>query len=240
MSWKRDLITCLLHRADVYFSNGSLKKTKINFFTFLFKRNGYPISFTLDVINKFKNKFQNHNRQLPADSSNNTLNLNPSLTLPYIGTPSIKFSKHIAALFCDRLCTDIKNCYQTFEIVSYFNLKFPLPALSWLNVVYQYTCFCDKNTSYICMTTRRLFIRIESHVSNNLSSSNSAIKFYRDQCKACRDTTPAEQNFTLLIKCCFNTEIELMEALLIKRLKPSINIKLGHSQRAKLLLHAFH
>ena len=67
------------------------------------------------------------------------------------------------------------------------------------------------------MTTRLLFDRIENHLSNNLSSSNSAIKSHRDQCKACTETMPAERNFTLLKKCRFNTETELMEALLIKR-----------------------
>ena len=50
---------------------------------------------------------------------------------------------------------------------------------------------------------------------------------------------PAEQNFTLK-KCYVNTETELMEALLIKCLKPSLNLKLGHSQTAKLLLLVFH
>ena len=38
-------------------------------------------------------------------------------------------------------------------------------------------------------------------------------------CEACRETMRAEQNFTLLKKCRFSTEIELMEALLIKCLK---------------------
>ena len=35
---------------------------------------------------------------------------------------------------------------------------------------------------------------------------------------------PAEQNFTLLKKCRFDIEIELMEALKIKRPKPSLNL----------------
>ena len=159
---------------------------------------------------------------------------------PVSPTPSIKFRKRLAVLFRDRLSTDIKIAYQTFKIVSYFNLKFPLPVLFCSNVVYKYTCSCDKNTSFIGMTTRQLFVRIENHLSNNLSSSNSAIKSHRDQCKTCRETIPAEQNFTLLKKGHFNTETELMKALLIKRLKPSLNIKLGHSQRAKSLLHVFH
>ena len=48
---------------------------------------------------------------------------------------------------------------------------------------------------------------------------------------------PAEQNFILLKKCHFKTKTELMEALLIKRLEPSSNTKLGHSEGAKSLLH---
>ena len=222
MSWKRGLNNCLLHRAYLYSSNDSLLKTEINCIISLFKRNGYPISFILNVIDKFKNKFKNLNRQFPTDFSNNTPNLNPYLTLPYVGTPSIKFSKRLAALFRDRLNTDIKIAYQTFKKISCFNLKSPLPALSCSNVVYKYTCSCDKNTSYIGMTTRQLFVRIENHFSNNLSSSNSAIKSHRDQCKACRETIPAEQNFTLLKKYRFNTKTELMEALLNKRLKPGV------------------
>ena len=176
----------------------------------------------------------------PKDFSNNTPNLNPYLTLPYIGTPPIEFSKHLAALFRDRLSTDIKIAYQTFKIIPYFNLKFPLPALFCSNVVHKYTCFCDKNTSYIGMTTGQLFVRIKNHLSNNLSSPNSAIKSHRDRCKACREAVPAEQNFTLLKKCRFNTETELTEALLIKGCKPSLNRKLGRSQGAKSLLHVFH
>ena len=133
-----------------------------------------------------------------------------------------------------------KVYFKSFKTISYFNLKFPLPALFCSNVVYKYTCSWDKNTSYIGMTTRQLFVRIENHLSNNLSSSNSAIKSHRDQCKTCRETIPAEQNFTLLKKCRFSTETELMEAFLIKRLKPSLNIKLGYSQGAKSLLQVFH
>ena len=47
---------------------------------------------------------------------------------------------------------------QINTVISYFNLKFPLPALFCSNVVYKYTCSCDKNTSYIGMTTRQLFV----------------------------------------------------------------------------------
>ena len=119
------------------------------------------------MTNRLKIKFNNHNQQSPFDSPN----INPYLTLPYIGTPSIKFHKRIALLFRNRLGTDIKIIYQTFKIISCFNLNFPLPAFFCSNVVYQYTCSCDKNTAYIYMTTRLLCVRIENHLSNNQSSS---------------------------------------------------------------------
>ena len=115
--WKRGLISCLLHCAYLYSSNNSLLKTEINCIISLFKRNSYPISFILNVIDKFKNKFKNQNQQFPSNFFNNTSNLNLDLTLPYIGTPSIKFSKRLAALFCNRLSTDIKIVYQTFKII---------------------------------------------------------------------------------------------------------------------------
>ena len=56
-----------LYRAYLYSLNESLLKTKIDFITFLFERKYYPLSFILKVIDKFKNKFDNHNKQLPAD-----------------------------------------------------------------------------------------------------------------------------------------------------------------------------
>ena len=97
LSWKRGLINCLLHRAYLYSSNDSLLKTEITRIISLFKRNGYPASFILNVIDKFKIKFTNQNQQSPTDFSNNTHNLSPYLALPYIGTPCIKFSKRLAA-----------------------------------------------------------------------------------------------------------------------------------------------
>ena len=58
-----------------------------------------------------KYKFNNHNQQFHGDFPNNTSNLSPFLTLPYIGTPSIKCGKRIAVLFHDRLGTDIEIAY---------------------------------------------------------------------------------------------------------------------------------
>ena len=71
--------------------------------------------------------------------------------------------------------------------------------------------------------TRQLLIRIENHLSNNQSSSIFTIKSHRE-CKACRETMPAEQNF-ILKKYPFNTETKPLGTRLIICLKPSSNIK---------------
>ena len=111
-------------------SHDSLLKTEINFIFLLFKRNGYPISFILNVIDRFKNKFNNQNRQFTVDSLNNTPSSNPYLTLLYFGSPFIKFGERITPLFRNRLGTDIKIAYQTFKIISYFDLNFLYPLFS--------------------------------------------------------------------------------------------------------------
>ena len=79
-----------------------------------------------------------------------------------------------------------------------------------------------------------VFLRIKNHLSNNQSSSDYALKSHRNQCEASRG------KLYVIKKCRFNTETELMEAVPIKRLKPSLNIKLGHSQGTKSLLPVFH
>ena len=140
------------------------------------------------MADRFRNNCNNHNQQSPTDSTNNTPKLNPYSTLLYIGISSIKFGKGITALFRDRLDTGLKIAQETFTIMSNFNVKYPLSTLFCSNVVNQCTCSCDKNMSYIGMTTRQLFVRRENHLSNNQSFSNFAIKFHCDQCKACTET----------------------------------------------------
>ena len=218
LSWERCLVTCLLHRAYLYSSNDSLLKTEINSTIFLFKRNCYQISFIINVIDKFENKFNNNNRLFPADLPSNTSNLYHYLSLPYIGTPSIKSGKSIAALFSDKFGTNIKITYHTFKIVSYFYLKVFLPSLFCSNVVYKYTCSCDKSTSYIGMTTRQLFLRTKNHLSNNQSSSQPPPSNLMGSVQSLQRNSASRAKLHFVEKCHLNTETELMKALLVKRL----------------------
>ena len=214
LSWERCLVTCLLHRAYLYSSNDSLLKTEINSTIFLFKRNCNQISFIINVIHKFENKLTTITDYSPPDLPSNTSNLYHYLSLPYIGTLSIKSGKSIAVLFSDRLGTDIKITYHTFKIVSYFYLKVFLPSLFCSNVVYKYTCSCDKSTSYIGMTTRRLFLRTKNHLSNNQSSSQPQPSNLMGSVQSLQRNSASRAKLHFVEKCRLNTEAELMEALL--------------------------
>ena len=83
-------------------------RTEIDFIMSFFKRNEYGTSFVFIVISRFMNKCNNHNQQSCTDSADNSSNLNRYVTVSYLDTPSIKLGKHIAALFRDRVGTDIK------------------------------------------------------------------------------------------------------------------------------------
>ena len=227
----------MLHRAFNYSSNGQLYDKEISNIWSLCKKNGYPNKFIATIIDKFHQR----NKAPTPESIQSIPNTDIFyLTLPYIGKASIKFSKRIVALFRTRLDSElnIKTAFQTFKTSTYFNLKFPIPLLFAPNVVYQYTCSCDKNTSYIGMTNRQFFVRIEDHISlSNLT--NSAVKSHIIHCRPCRESMPVTKNFTVLKTCRSDAETELIEALSIKRLKPNLNIKLGYSLGAKERLCVF-
>ena len=69
------------------------------------------------------------------------------LSIPYIGLPSVIFSKKIKELFKKYYGIDIRVVFTSFKVKNYFSLKCctQLPLLA--NVVYKYlfnvSCFCN-------------------------------------------------------------------------------------------------
>ena len=88
------------------------------------------------------------------------------------------------------------------------------------------------------MKSRKFFVRLEDHISLS-NSTISAVKSLNIHCRPCRESMPATKNFEVLKTCRSDAETELIEALLIKRLKPNLNIKLGYSLGGKERLHIF-
>ena len=61
-------------------------------------------------------------------------------SIPYIGLPSVIFSKKVKELFKKYYGTDIRVVFTSFKVKKYFSLKCctPLPLLA--NVVYKFEC----------------------------------------------------------------------------------------------------
>ena len=152
----------------------------------------------------------------------------------------MKLSKRLLTILRNRFDTDIKIAFKSFKVKSYFNLKATLPPLFRANVVYQYTCPCERDTSYIGMTSRQFFARIEDHVSHLSTPSNSAIKAHLNQCQKCYATKPKTKNFKILKQGRSSFEIGTVEALLIRLKKPTLNLQLGYTLGAKSRLQCFH
>ena len=70
-------------------------------------------------------------------------------SIPYIGLPSVIFSKKIKELFKKYYGIDIRVVFTSFKVKNYFSLKCctPLPLLA--DVVYKFECLHDANTFYI-------------------------------------------------------------------------------------------
>ena len=84
------------------------------------------------------------------------------------------------------------------------------------NVVYQFTCSCDTNLSYIGMSTQHLETKTGKHLNLD-NSHNSTVK---DHLRSCHERCNRIYNitsFTILRKCHTDYDSIIHEALLIKK-----------------------
>ena len=71
-----------------------------------------------------------------------------------------------------------------WQVNRYFQLKSETPHALSSNVVYQFTCSCDTNLSYIGMTTQHLGTRTGEHLNLDDSHKN-AMKDHLRYCRQC-------------------------------------------------------
>ena len=71
------------------------------------------------------------------------------MCVPYYGSASLKFSKHLSNIIADRFDIDIKVVYSTFKVKNYLGLKCKTPLLLLSNVIYKYECVANTHISYI-------------------------------------------------------------------------------------------
>ena len=127
--------------------------------------------------------------------------------------------------------------YRTNKVGQYFRLKSDTPLRLCSNVVYKFTCSCDTNLTYICMSFRHLITRVKEHL-NLADSTKSAIKDHILSCPICSNLQYNINSFTIMKKCNSDYEAKIHEALLIKRHSPSLN-KQCYASGASFLLNIY-
>ena len=141
--------------------------------------------------------------------------------IPYIGLPSVIFGKKLKRLLKEYYCMYVKVVFSSFKVKNYFSLKRHTPMPLMANVVYQFTCLRDANSTYIGKTIRHLATRVKEH-----TTSPSVIKEHLSSCATCKGNYSCN-SFKVTDSANNDFEVSIKEALRIKHNNPNLNKQLS-------------
>ncbi len=226
-SWKTGLIKCLLTRAKSVCSSPSLLSEEVDKISKLFKKNGYPEWF----FNKEKENFMNGTNNKPQKEPDSK-DWYCALTLPYIGSDSVKLARRLKSIFSETFGVVVKISYRNCTVGDYFGLKDKTPKLFSSNVVYKFQCFEDETVAYIGTTSRQLWVRIKEHLNPRF---DSAVQSHVAMCKGCQNQRNLVPQFSLLKVCRDKREAEIVESMRISQCKPILNKQILTNGKSFLL-----
>ena len=142
--------------------------------------------------------------------------------LPYFGKPTRTLSRRIQEQFRN-YDIDVRPAFSTTKVASYFCLKSQCSVFFKADVVYKFTCSRDEGISYVGETRRQLFTRISEHCTGK--DKKSAVFNHLYDCNECQNSN-LSQNFKI-IQNCDKFNIYSVEAILIAKHSPKLNIQLG-------------
>ena len=71
------------------------------------------------------------------------------LTIPYFGIDSRRFLNRLSKILKSKFNLKVCPVYKTFKIGNYFQLKSTTLLGLCSNVIYEFTCSCDANLTYV-------------------------------------------------------------------------------------------
>ena len=165
--WKSGLISCLLYKAKLICSNNFLFLNEVGLLRNMFASNGSPIWFFEKCLKKFNEKIVYSHSSSPDYVYN--------LNIPYFGHDSRRFLIKLKNIIKSKVKITLKinPIYKTFKVSHYFQLKTRVPPALCSNIVYQFSCSCDSNLTYIGMSTRHLSTRMGEHLGFQLKTESS-------------------------------------------------------------------
>ena len=239
LRWKKALIRCLLMRAFKLSSNLKNFNSEVMMIQTSLQKNGYPSRFINEVCEPFiQDKNINETSfELPQQIQPRSGHQDSTpvyVCIPYVGRPSQKLQIRIRQEMQTHQITTIA-AYRTTKVGSYFNLKSPCPHLFNSNVVYQFQCFRDGNSTYIGETRRQLFRRVDDHCGKD---KKSAVFDHLYKCSPCQSNNVISDQFKILRKC-DKRSILSYEALLIAKNCPVLNTQLGPAKGTMVSLSLY-
>ena len=211
-NWKVGLVYCMINRAYMICNEWSLFSKEIDYLKNMFSSNGYPKSMIDKYVNQFLNSKYNPQMKAPKEDT-----VTIHMSLPYIGKPSLLLARKLKTLFKNHFHVTLQCTFDSTKIRNFFSLKCPTPKALKSNVVYQYTCSCDVNNSYIGKTKRHLITRVTEH-----RADKSAIGQHLSRCSSCRNSFGIDQ-FKIISNGRTDVECKIKEALNIKNSNPTLN-----------------
>ena len=124
-----------------------------------------------------------------------------------------------------------RQCHNKIPLFC-FSLKCHTPMPLMANVVYQFTCLRDANSTYIGKTIRHLATRVREH-----ATSSSAIKEHLSSCTTGKDNYSCN-SFKVIDSANSDFEVSIKEALHIKHRNPNLNKQLS-TQGMSFMLKIF-
>jgi len=221
--WKTGLLICLLSRAWSICSNYNVLHNEFEKLKTIFIDNGYSKDFFDSVLNRFLHKKFNPPPHVIDDDPEKKY----VLKIPFIGQPSLLLKKRITRAFKEHYDATLRCVFESYKTKNMFSLKCRSHSYLSSNVVYKFTCQQDAESSYIGETKRHIGVRAEEHLSidGHLTAIGSHIK----DCDKCFELHTMGQlsykNFKIIKTGSSKFDIEVLESLLIKKHRPTINVQ---------------
>ena len=214
MQWKISVLSTLINRAYIVCSSWQTFHDEIGKLTKIFQNNGYPLYFIQKVVKQYLDK------RFCAPKEKDESKYLHTVKIPFFGIQSVYFKKKLQSLF-RRIDKEfpIRWVFTCNKLKSGFSNKDHTPKVLRSNVIYQFACEVDPRTTYIGRTTRHLNLRIKEH-----REKMSAISDHRLNCScSCK-----VDNFKILSQAPNTYDLNILEAMYIKKLNPTLNKQVNH------------
>ena len=228
-TWKRGTLKTLIKRAYIICSTDKYLREELHHICDVFNKiNGFPMWVIKQIMKEMKEKQQkvgNNNNIGNSELTNNTNEIKVhQLCLPYKGDVGSKLLSKTKNVIRKVMQNEHKTriIFTSTKLSSKFNIKDKTNIKHQHDIVYQVKCpETNCQESYIGETGRRFYERICDHIGKDKNSH--VLKHSMDY----GHTPPSFEDFKVINKGFGGNTYKrkLSEALLIKQLKPTLNVQ---------------